>query len=201
MCHNCGALERHRLLWLYLTRGPHLFDQPHKLLHFAPEPVLFRKFLEADDIDYYPCDLAPQNLPASARKMDITDIQFDDESFDAILCNHVLEHVPDDHKAMSELYRVLRTGGWAILQVPINSNLDHTIEDLAVTNPDERRKLYGQRDHVRRYGKDFEERLERAGFDVKAEEIEGLFSPQEAGRFGLLAGEVIYFCTKSQNLN
>jgi SAM-dependent methyltransferase len=184
-------------LWLYLTRGPHVFDQPLRLLHFAPEPVLYRKFLESDDIDYYPCDLTPQNLPASVRKMDITNIQFDDESFDAILCNHVLEHVPDDHKAMSELHRVLRTGGWAILQVPINSKLDRTIEDPAVTNPNERMKLYGQHDHVRRYGRDFEERLERAGFSVKVEETAGLFSPQEVVHFGLMADERIYFCTKS----
>jgi SAM-dependent methyltransferase len=196
MCHNCGALERHRLLWLYLTRRLQIFDHPRKLLHFAPEPVLYRKFMDADRIEYYPCDLAPQNLPADVRAMDITDIQFDDESFDAIVCNHVLEHVPDDHKAMSELCRVLRTGGWAILQVPISSDLEQTIEDPAVTDPGERRKLYGQSDHVRRYGRNLDKRLERAGFDVKVEEIEQLFSPQEAERFGLMADEVVYFCTK-----
>ena len=78
MCHNCGALERHRFLWLFLTRELHLFDQPQKVLHFAPEPALFREFLEADNIHYFPCDLEPQNLHPSVRKMDITDIRFDD---------------------------------------------------------------------------------------------------------------------------
>ena len=196
MCHNCGALERHRSLWVYVTRELHLFNQPLRLLHFAPEPVLYRKFSESEDIDYHPCDLAPQDLTAGVRKMDITDIQFDDESFDAIICNHVLEHVPDDHEAMSELHRVLQKDGWAVFQVPISSHLDHTVEDLAVTDPDQRRKLYGQSDHVRRYGKDFEKRLERTGFNVRVEEIERLFSPRETSRFGLMAGDVIFFCTK-----
>ena len=126
-------------------------------------------------------------------EMDITDIQYPDDSFDAIYCSHVLEHVPDDAKAMSELYRVLKPGGWAILAVPIRG--DTTFEDPTTTEPEERERLFGQSDHVRYYGKDFKDRLEAAGFEVKVDDYPSQI-PQGLVEYHSLSLADIYYCEK-----
>ena len=155
-CPNCGSLERHRLLYLYLSEKTSLFksDKKQKLLHFAPELMFSERFRKAESITYFPCDLNPEKYGSDVVKADITAIPFDDESMDVILCNHVLEHIPDDRKAMSELYRVMKRGGWGIFQVPIDRAREKTYEDPTITSASDRKKAYGRKDHVRWYGRD-----------------------------------------------
>jgi hypothetical protein len=163
LCRHCLSLERHRGLWLYIHEKTSLLKDQLKVLHFAPEHQFQELLKNAPNIDYISADL---DMPTAMLKMDITNITFPDNTFDLIICNHVLEHVPDDAKAMSELYRVLKPGGWAIVQTPM-SNKPNTEEDLTITDPKKREELYGQNDHVRTYGMDKKNRLERAGFAVK----------------------------------
>lgn len=192
-CVHCDALERHRLLWLYLNKRTDLFDgKPKKVLHVAPELCFEPRFRQRLGDSYITADLFN---PRAMVSMDITDIQYPDESFDVIYCSHVLEHVHDDKKAMREFCRVLKRTGWAILLVPITS--DVTFEDPTITDPQERLKAFGQEDHVRRYGPDYVSRLEEAGFNVKMTTIAELADEQDIIKMGLTAasGE-IYFCTK-----
>ena len=192
LCPVCGALERHRLIWLYCLAKTNLFDgRPKRLLHVAPEPCLKRQLRRINGIEYVDADLESRHATV---KMDVTDIQFDDASFDIILCNHVLEHVPDDRRAMRELLRVLRPGGWAIMQVPIDG--ESTREDPAITSAADRARLYGQHDHVRQYGRDYGERLNAAGFQVNVESFAADFSPTELDRLGVLANEDLYCCVR-----
>ena len=158
------SLERHRLLWLYLKNETDFFNKDLKVLHFAPETAFLEKFKKLKNISYDTIDL---NSPLANIKADICDLPLDDESYDFILCNHVLEHVIDDKKAMQELYRVLKKDGIGIFQVPINISNKKTYEDFTITDPKERNKAFGQYDHVRIYGMDFFDRLKEAGFMVE----------------------------------
>src|SRR5262249_51815629 len=135
ICPRCLALERHRLLSLYLREKTNLFSDPLKVLHFAPEFCFFFLFKGSSIVDYTTVDL---DSPPVEVYMDITDIIYPDDTFDVILCYHVLEHVPDDRKAIAELYRVLKPGGWAILQSPVNANYEKTFEDPSIVTPEER---------------------------------------------------------------
>ncbi len=189
-CPVCKSSERERLLYLYLTRRTDLFTRPVKLLHVAPEPGLSALFENRLEIDYLTADL---NSDRVMVKMDITDIGYPDEHFDVIICNHVLEHIPEDRKAMGELYRVLKTGGFAVLQVPIGLALEETFEDLSVTDPQQREAVFGQSDHVRIYARDYSERLAGAGFRVEVFEWwdDPEFSEAD-NKYGLLAHESLY---------
>ena len=190
-CPWCDAFERHRLLWLYLQRCTDLFDgASRKMLHVAPEPCFQPSLRQALGDGYLTADLSD---PGAMVKMDVTDIQYPDDSFDVVLCSHVLEHVPDDRRAMRELRRVLKPSGWAILLVPITA--DETFEDLGVVDPMERYRLFGQDDHVRRYGPDYRDRLSDAGFSVE-EVATDFVTETERVRMGLTAaaGE-IFRCT------
>jgi ubiquinone/menaquinone biosynthesis C-methylase UbiE len=179
-------------MFLYLTQKTDLFSgNPKKMLHVAPEAQLSRLFQEADRIDYLSADLSSATAMV---KMDITDIHYADDSFDVIYCSHVLEHVSDDMRAMRELYRVLKPGGWAVLQVPISAEM--TFEDPTVTSPEAREQLFGQSDHVRRYGPDYADRLAAAGFSVLVDGFVRKLSDQEISRFGLTQSEDVYFCRK-----
>ena len=193
-CAHCGALERQRLLWLFLQRKTDFFDgTPKRMLHVAPEPTLESRFRKQLGRDYLSADLFN---PRAMVRMDIADIQYDDRSFDVIYCSHVLEHVPDDLRAMRELFRVLSDNGWAILLVPITS--EKTFEDPSITDPAERLKAFGQVDHVRKYGPDYAERLSSAGFAVAITRISDLVDRDEAALMGLTpASGEIYYCTKS----
>jgi len=130
--------------------------------------------------------------------MDLTDIPYPDGFFDAVYCSHVLEHIPDDQRAMKELCRVLSVSGWAILQVPLDLNREKTFEDDSIQPPDERERAFGQFDHVRVYGKDYITRLEEAGFKVMVEDFVCRFTENEVHRLGLDPTERIYFCTKQR---
>ena len=202
-CHNCGSLERHRLIYLYLTETMNIFDKnikPIRLLHFAPEKISYERFDLNQSISYTPCDLFPELYnyggKSKIKKVDITNIPFEDQSFDIILCNHVLEHIPDDNLAMSELYRVLSEGGNGIFQVPIDYSRKETYEDWSITSPEEREKAFGQNDHVRWYGQDYKNRLEKVGFTVNEIDIKSKFTSDEIFKFGLMESEKIYHCKK-----
>lgn len=193
LCPSCGSLERHRLLWLYLKNKTNLFTSHLKVLHIAPEPVFQKFFKSMPNLDYISVDL---NSRYAMLNMDITNITYEDCLFDVILCSHVLEHVGDDRKAMRELHRVLKPGGWAILQVPFLSELETTHEDANIKTPDERELAFGLKDHVRTYGLDYKDRLEDAGFTVNVDQYVKSLSPEIVRVFCLNRDENIYFCTK-----
>ena len=182
------SLERHRQMWLYLKNETDFFTQNYKVLHIAPEQEFLRKFKKMKNLEYTSADLFS---PIVDVKADILDLPFEDESFDVIFCNHVLEHIIDDRKAMSELYRVMKKGGWGILQVPMKNSLEKTYEDFTITDPKERQKHFGQYDHVRWYGMDYFERLKSVGFSVDINFYSQKFSEQEQKRFGLNVNEIL----------
>ena len=192
-CAHCGALERHRLLWLFLQEKTDLFaGTTKKMLHVAPEPCFESILKERLGDNYLTADLFN---PCALVKMDICDIQYPDQSFDVIYCSHVLEHVLDDRRAMMEVFRVLKNNGWAILNVPITG--ERTFEDSSIVDPKERLKAFGQEDHVRRYGLDYVERLRDSGFTVEIIKVGDLANNDEAIRMGLTpASGEIYYCTK-----
>jgi len=192
-CPHCGSLERDRFFWLYLSEKTSFFDgAPKIMLHVAPEQALELKFRETLGDNYITADLYN---PHVMIKMDITDIEYADQSFDIIYCAHVLEHVENDKGAIREFYRVLKDDGWAILLVPITA--EKTLEDPSIANPKDRLRAFGQEDHVRRYGPDYVDRLRVAGFNVEIIEVNDLVQSDEAATMGLTsASGEIYFCTK-----
>lgn len=194
-CPGCGSLARHRFLWLYLRGGALLGGAPH-VLHLAPEGVVAERLREAAG-DYVSADLEPGRADVAA---DLTALPFDDESFDLIVCSHVLEHVPDDRAAMCELHRVLRPGGTALVQTPVNYEQSATYEDPGVLDPAERERRFSQFDHVRVYGPDLRERLESAGFTVAIADAAKL-GPHAVARHKLQPGASalrndIYVCSR-----
>lgn len=193
LCPQCLSLERHRLQWLYLQEKTDFFSADLRVLHFAPELHFIRRIRQLPNLDYISADLNPV---VADERVDITAIQYPDNSFDAILCNHVLEHIPDDRLAMRELCRVLKPGGWAILQVPIDESRATTLEDPTITTPEQRQQFYGHHDHQRMYGRDYMERLESAGFTVTRDDFVRHLPPERIERSGLSTGELIYFCEK-----
>lgn len=191
LCPACGSLERHRALWAFLERHTDFFASPSlRLLHFAPEACLESRFRELFKARYVTADLLDRRADVQA---DITDLRFPDASFDVVYCSHVLEHVPEDRKAMRELHRVLDKDGIAIVMVPLRGQV--TDEDLSVTSPEERTRRYGQWDHVRYYGLDIVGRLEEAGFAVQAVETAKTFTPDEMALMRL-SSDWIFLCRK-----
>jgi predicted SAM-dependent methyltransferase len=187
------SLERHRLLWLYLKDETNFFTAPLKVLHFAPEQAFYKKFKKLKNLEYTTTDL---NSPLADVKADICALPFKDDSFDVILCNHVLEHIPDDRKALSELYRILKPSGWGIFQIPQDLKREDTYEDNSITDKKERAKIFGQYDHVRIYGRDYFDRLKEAGFIVKAVDYTATMTDAEIEKYRLAMGELIPFVTK-----
>ena len=163
LCPGTLSLERHRLLWLYLDRKTNFLTDAIRVLHVAPEQVFYRKFKSFSHWDYTTTDL---HSPLADVKADICVLPFEDNTYDFILCNHVLEHIPNDLKAMEELYRVLKPGGTAILQVPLEEGRENTFEDDSITDQQERTRIFGQYDHVRIYGQDYYKRLQEVGFEA-----------------------------------
>ena len=187
------SLERHRLLWLYLQNETDFFEKKMKVLHFAPEAAFLKKFKKLKNISYDTIDL---DSPLADIKADICDLPIKNDSYDFILCNHVLEHILDDNKAMKELYRVLKKGGTGIFQVPLNMSNKQTYEDFTITDPKERNKAFGQYDHVRVYGMDFFERLKNVGFKVEKCEYTSKLSEEEKTKYCLPKKEIIPVCRK-----
>lgn len=182
------SLERHRQMWLYLENETNFFTANLKVLHIAPEQEFLRKFKKMKNLDYTSADLFS---PIVDVKADILALPFENESFDVVFCNHVLEHIVDDRKAMSELYRVMKPNGWGILQVPMKNSLAKTYEDFTITNPKDRQKHFGQYDHVRWYGMDYFDRLRSVGFEAEANFYSRKFSEAEIKKFGLNKNEIL----------
>lgn len=204
-CPRCGSLERHRLCYLYLKKVIPK-NKKMKVLHFAPEKILTNLFKSYENIEYLSADI---NSRKAMVKEDITNLSFKDDSFDIIFCSHVLEHIEDDIKAMKEIKRVLKQNGFAILQVPIykefnGKKIKKTFEDFSIKSPKEREKVFGQYDHVRIYGKDYKDRLEKAGFKVNVDRFIDSLGKEDVKRFGLIreenefsdADNWIWFCEK-----
>ena len=186
-CPYCGSLDRERLVDIFL-KSRSLLQPEMQLLHIAPEKNI-QKMIRQKHVNAVFADL---DSPLADVRMNIQQIQFPNNFFDAIICNHVLEHIPDDGLAMKELFRVLKPGGWAILQVPYSPLLQQSLEDPSVILPKDRIKVFGQSDHVRIYGLDYPSRLRSAGFVVSAEKMDAEITKQ----FALNPEEVIFFCKK-----
>ncbi len=187
------SLERHRLLWLYLKQKTNFFSAPLKVLHFAPEQAFYKRFRSLKNLHYTTTDL---NSPLADIKADICNLPFDDASFDVILCNHVLEHITDDTKAMQEMYRILKPGGWGVFQIPQDLARAHTFEDDTITDKKERAKIFGQYDHVRIYGRDYFDKLRRIGFTVKEVDYTAELPFEDIEKYRLAKGEIIPVVSK-----
>ena len=192
-CPGCGSLERQRLLWLYLKNMVQIDKHNIKLLNIAPDYATQKKMKKLNNLSYVSIDL---NSELASEKQDITRLNFSDNSFDAILCYHVLEHVADDKKAMKELFRVLKSEGWAIIQTPYEKNRKITFEDFSITSPKEREEVFGQEDHVRIYGLDYFNRLQDTGFILNVDNYINQLSAEEINKYLLDKEEDICFCIK-----
>lgn len=182
------SLERHRLLWLYLKSDTDFFTAPKKVLHFAPEQAFYKRFRKLKHINYTTTDL---NSPLADIKADICNLPFEDNSFDIIFCNHVLEHIPDDTKAIQEMYRILKPNGWGIFQIPQDLNRETTFEDDTITDRKERAEIFGQYDHVRIYGRDYFDKLRGIGFKVEEVDYTASMSSEEIEKYRLAKGEIL----------
>ena len=189
-CPVCGARERHRLLWLYMRNETGFLERPLKMLHVAPENCFIRRFRRVHGEGYVHIDIAAK---APENRMDLTHLQFPDSCFDFFYCSHVLEHIEEDEKALSEIYRVLRPGGAALIMVPVFG--ENTLEDKTVRDPVKRRELYGQSDHVRTYGEDFIMKLRAAGFKADRIVYRDRYPSWLAAYYGLTS-EIIFHCVK-----
>ena len=166
VCPGCRSLERHRMFWLFFQRSTDVLSAPLRLLHFAPEPQLEHRLRSLPLLDYVTADLLREDVDLRLDVAAMADLP--DESFDVVLCSHVLEHVPDDAAAMRELLRITRVGGWALLTAPVEDDREATYEDWSVTTPSGRRTAFGQSDHVRRYGRNFPDLLGAQGWGVES---------------------------------
>jgi SAM-dependent methyltransferase len=194
-CPVCGSLDRDRLLYQYLRHKTSIFHTPLKLLHMAPERGLQEILAGQDQIDYVTADLSRDDVMVKA---DLNNLPFPAGEFDAVICNHVLEYLADDRRALSEILRVLKPGGWAIIQEQIALTLETTYEESGPLTREEQYALYGEPGHVRLYGKDYHTRIEKAGFRVEvfrwSAGDEGFGGPEN--RLGLLEGECVYVAFK-----
>ena len=184
LCPHCLSLERHRMIWLWLKESSDLFEGHPRLLHIAPEVSLMRHFRRhyRDNKSYITADL---ESPLADLHFDVQSIPLEDESIDVIICNHLLEHVEDDRRAMAELYRILKKGGWGIMLVPEDRSRATTFEDDTITDADERTRIFGQYDHRRIYGRDYDERLCRAGFRVERIAYAERLSDEQRQRYAI----------------
>ncbi|RPA68416.1 class I SAM-dependent methyltransferase [Cyclobacteriaceae bacterium YHN15] len=194
-CYSCGSTDRQRLVFIYLKYETQILKSPQnfKVLHIAPEPHLSHILYKLGFKEYVCGDLFTEGYtyPKFVQNMNILNIQYPDNYFDLIICNHVLEHIIDDHIAIKELSRVLKNSGQAILQVPISKKLNNTFEDRSVIRPEDREKIFGQADHVRIYGQDYSDRLEQNGFKVDRINI-----IEKYQKFGLNPLEDLFICSK-----
>lgn len=195
-CPYCHSYDRERLLYLYLRDKTDAFTRPQRILHFSPEPCIAQRMKQAGHEVYATVDLFPE--PEVVVQSDICRLGFQTDAFDALICCHVLEHIPDDAAAMRELLRVLKPGGWAVLQVPLSGVLEHTDEDPMITGKEERLARFGQEDHVRVYGRDYHDRLRNTGWFVEIVDLIAEMGEDQAAKLGLFLGEHITVGRKVQ---
>jgi len=193
LCPSCNSVDRERLLYMYLEN---IIEIPkknnYKILHIAPERNI-RKYLKSfDNIEYLSADAYREDVD---KNIDIIQIPEENNTFDLVICNHVLEHILDDKKAMSEILRILKPKGIAILQVPISFKLEKTFEDSTVIEPSDRLKIFGQEDHVRIYGKDYLLKLKQVGFEVEKFDWKNnqIFKSKE---YGFIKNEILFISHK-----
>ena len=196
-CPNCGSKKRQRLQWLFLHHRTNLTTDRLRLLHFAPELCLLERFSALPNLDYVTADIEPGRAMLA---IDMNAIPLSVGTFDAILCSHVLEHIPDDRLAMRELYRVLNPGGWALIMVPVEPERAVTFEDPTVVTPEARERTFHQCDHVRIYGRDVQQRLEEAGFTVNRHRYAKELGPEAVRKYRLKRTDDVFFCTKPAGL-
>ncbi|UZD24689.1 methyltransferase domain-containing protein [Algoriphagus halophytocola] len=192
LCPSCLSLERHRLMWLFLQEKTNFFTAPLRVLHVAPEHCFIERFEALGNLEYITADI---ESPLAKVKMDVHEIPFPENSFDVIFCNHVLEHVQDDLKACAEFNRVLRPEGWGILQSPVYP-MEKTLEDDSITDPAERERIFGQRDHVRKFGKDYATRLRKSGLQIEENRFVKELQANLVEQYALPIEEVIFVCRK-----
>lgn len=189
------SLERHRALWIYLKEYTDFFSASNRMLHMAPEYCFIKRFKSIESLDYVTGDL---DSPWADHHFDVHSIPFEDESFDIIMANHLMEHVDDDRAVLSEFYRVMKPGGWGILQVPIDWTNPATEEDRSITDPVELERLYWQRDHLRLYGfEDYPFRLRDAGFTVEIVNMKDVLGASRYDRYALGGEQWVFVVKKS----
>jgi SAM-dependent methyltransferase len=195
LCPYDLTLERHRLMWLYLKDYSNFFTAPKlEVLHMAPEQCFHALFKAQKNLNYLTGDIVS---PIADLHFDLHNIPLEDNRFDVVFCNHVMEHVDDAIQCMSELYRVMKPGGWAIMQVPQDLTRELTYEDKTITSPAEREKHFWQKDHVRLFGRDYPQWLEKAGFIVESFLITDKLSPEVIERYRIIPEEVLYIARKA----
>jgi len=192
LCWRCGSHERHRAQWLLLQRRPELLGNASSLLHFSPEWCLRRRLEPTAGLRYVTADIDPE--ADVDLRLDITRLDLPDDAFEAVLCSHVLEHVPDDAAAMRELRRVTAPGGFCLVMVPLALDRDQTYEDPSITVPEVRKREFLQHDHVRLYAPDIADRLTAAGFDVEVIDMHAELGAEQAARYRLLASDLAFLC-------
>jgi SAM-dependent methyltransferase len=195
LCPECLSLERHRLMWLFLKNKTTFFTDKIKLLHIAPEHCFINRFEALPNVENITADI---ESPLAKVKMDVHHIPFEENTFDVIFCNHVLEHVDNDIQAMKEMLRVLKPGGWAILQSPIDPSRTVTFEDVSITDSSERERIHGQDDHMRTYGLDYGERIKSSGFVVTESLYVKELPAELVKRYCLPGEEIVYYCEKAK---
>jgi hypothetical protein len=194
LCPYDLTLERHRLMWVYLKDRSNFFkEEKLKVMHIAPEQCFYSKFKKQKNLEYTTGDLLS---PLADIHFDLHKIPLEDNQYDVIFCNHVLEHVQDDHKCMTELHRIMKPGGWGIFQVPIDTSRTETYEDKSITSPKEREKHFWQYDHVRLYGLDYPNKLEAAGFDVEVYDYHKDLPKEHYEKYRFHADELLYIVKK-----
>lgn len=200
-CPRCFSKDRDRLIYLYLKHRTDLFEGHYKLLHIAPETWMKELFKRSPNLDYTSGVKEVESMgyyyDRMTREIDITDLEMKDNLYDVLICNHVLEHVTDDIQAMKELYRVLKPGGWAILQVPISPILEESYEDNDIISKKSRERYFGQFDHVRIYGQDYFKRLESVGFKVERQHpVNNNWGINELDKYALNPKEELFIAHK-----
>ena len=194
LCPYDLTLERHRLMWLYLKDQSNYFTaEKLDVLHIAPEQCFHKKFKKQSNLNYLTGDLVS---PIADMHFDLHQIPLEDNRFDVVFCNHVLEHVDDAHQCMRELFRVMKPGGWGIMQVPLDYTRDTTYEDDSITSPEEREKHFWQKDHVRLFGNDYPDWLRKAGFDVETFDVNKKYPIELVKRYRLIEQEMLYIVSK-----
>ncbi len=195
LCPNCLSLERHRLLWLYLTHETTLLNTHPTLLHIAPEVAIMKRLNNAYANMRERYITADLESPLATLHFDVQDIPLPEEHSEVVICNHIMEHIPDDRKAMREIYRVMKKGGWGVLLSPVEYDRAETFEDDSITDPKLRTEIFGQYDHRRIYGLDYADRLREAGFEVECLDYYSTIEAQKRELYGV-TNEIIYIVRK-----